>query len=430
VAAVATAWLYVAPAPPDQDGAQAAAGLQLEGPAVVVAPFEDLSGSSAGRLFAGGLTQELITDLMRFKNLRVYAANSNERWAEDPVRFGEELQVAYQVKGSVLRPPDKIRLAVQLLELGSGRYVWSETYDRPLTTGSIFDIQEAMAAELAGRLAEPYGIVQEVSKELFRRHRPQTLAAYECVVRTFAYRRTFGRELYEPSRDCLEDTVRRDPSYLDAWAMLAYAHLDEYRWYGVGPLHRQQLALDQALAAAQRAKDLDPESVTSLSAYAAVQYYRGEFDQADSAQRRAVALNPNDPEALAQLGWRLAFARDWDQGIGLVRQAVQKSMVGSGWYYMILAFDDYRRGDYRATLADMGKAGNLGFFAGPAVVAMAQAQLGNQAEARAALQEAVALDATFATDPRGAYRLHHVPESLIDQFMAGLEKAGLKDPAV
>jgi tetratricopeptide (TPR) repeat protein len=288
-------------------------------------------------------------------------------------------------------------------------------------------MQEVLAAELAGRLAEPYGVVHKVSADRFRRHRPQTLAAYECVLRTFAYRRTFGRELYKPSRDCLEDTIRHDPSYLEAWAMLAYAHLDEYRWYGFGALHGQPAALDQALAAAQRAKELDPHSVTSLSAYAAVQYYRGEFDEAESAQRSAVALNPNNPEAVAQLGWRLAFARDWDQGIGLVRQAVQKSSVGSGWYYrrMILAFDDYRRGDYRTALANMAKAGKLGFFAGPAIVAMAEAQLGNQAEARAALQQAVALDPTFATDPRGAYRLHHVPEHLIERFIDGLRKAGL-----
>jgi tetratricopeptide (TPR) repeat protein len=100
-------------------------------------------------------------------------------------------------------------------------------------------------------------------------------------------------------------------------------------------------------------------------------------------------------------------------------------MVGSGWYYLILAFDDYRRGDYRAALADMGKAGELGFALGPATVAMSEAQLGNLKEAHQALDQAIALDPTFANDPRGAFRLHHVPESLIDRFIDGLHKAGL-----
>ena len=426
----ATTRLWLARAPAGQEEAQAAANLQLEGPAVVVAPFEDLTGTEAGRLLAGGLTGELVTDLMRFRDLRVYAASGNERWAKDSDWFGQQLQASYEVRGTVARAPDRIRLAVQLIEVGSGRYVWSANYDRPLTTEDVFALQEELAADLAGRLAEPYGIVHKVSAELFRRHRPQTLAAYECVLETFVYRRAFSRELYRPSRACLEDTVRVDPSYPDGWALLAFAHMDEYRWYGLGPLHGQPVALDQALAAAQRAKDLDPDNVISLSAYAAVQYYRGEFDEAESVQRRAVALNPNNPETLAQLGWRLAFARDWDQGIGLVRQAVQRSMVGSGWYYLILAFDDYRRGDYRAALADMGKAGELGFFLGAATVAASEGELGNQQAAREALAKAVALDPTIAKDPRGAFRLHHFPESLIEQFMDGPRKAGLEVPGV
>jgi hypothetical protein len=69
------------------------------------------------------------------------------------------------------------------------------------------------------------------------------------------------------------------------------------------------------------------------------------------------------------------------------------------------------------------------FFSSPALVAMCQAELGNREAASGAREEALALDPTFAKDPHGAYRLHRVPESLIDQFMDGLHKAGLEDPA-
>jgi adenylate cyclase len=93
--------------PADQDAGRAAtANLQLQGPAVVVAPFENLSGTEAGRLFGTGLTQELITDLLRFAGLRVYTATSNQRWIDDSASFGRELGVAYKVEGSVLRAPD------------------------------------------------------------------------------------------------------------------------------------------------------------------------------------------------------------------------------------------------------------------------------------------------------------------------------------
>src|SRR5918994_4927681 len=167
--------------------------------------------------------------------------------------------------------------------------------------------------------------------------------------------------------------------------MLAFAHLDEYRWYGWGPLCRHTAALDQALGAAQRALELDPDDVMSLSALAAVQFYRGAFAEAERAQRQAVDLNPNNPELLAQLGWRIAFAADWQAGMALVRQGAQRSMAERGWYYLWLAIDDYRRGDYRSTRANLDRLGGPFFFVQPALVAMCQAELGNRAAALQAL---------------------------------------------
>jgi hypothetical protein len=69
------------------------------------------------------------------------------------------------------------------------------------------------------------------------------------------------------------------------------------------------------------------------------------------------------------------------------------------------------------------------YFFSPAVGAMSQAQLGNQAAARAAFDEISTIDPTFAEDPRATFRLHHVPEDVIEEFMDGLRKAGLDDPA-
>jgi TolB-like protein len=423
------AWFGLDGASSDQNGADAAGGLQLSGPAVVVAPFANLSGTETGELLAAGLTQELITNLMRFDDLRVYSANSNERWASDPDGFSRELQVGYEVMGSVLRAPDQIRLAVQLLEVDSGRYLWSETFDRPLTTANLFDIQEEVAAQLAGHLAEPHGVIHQVTADRFRRQRPATMRAYDCVLQSFAVRQTFRRDHYLASRGCLEQAVREDPDYPIAWAMLAYAHLDEYRWYGWGPLYGKQEALDQALAAAQRAIELDPEDVMTLSAYSVVQFYRGNLAEAEEIQRRAVALNPNNPEALSQLGWRIAFARNWDEGIALARQAARLSMAQRGWYYLFLTFDGYRRGDYQAGLADLNRLGDRFFFLSPALMAMFQAQLGHPEKARAALAQAIARNPTLATDPRGTFRLHRTPEDLIDQFVDGLRKAGLEQPS-
>lgn len=90
----------------------------------------------------------------------------------------------------------------------------------------------------------------------------------------------------------------------------------------------------------------------------------------------------------------------------------------------------YRRGDWRAALAEMDQAGELGLFGGPALVAMGQAELGDQSEAHRALERAVALDPMLATDPRRGFRLLCVRDGLIGKFMDGLRKAGLGQPGL
>jgi TolB-like protein len=428
--AAAVAWLSLGRAPSDQSVAQAAVDPRSEEPAVIVLPFANLTGIAVDDRFAEGLTEELLSDLTRFDDVRVHSVHDDlqEQGVLDRA-VGERPHTRYMVKGSVRRMASGLRTTVHLIDLGSGRYLWSETYERSLTDDNSVALQKALGAEVASHLAEPYGVVRQVTAHLGGEGRPEILRTYDCVSQAYAYRRTFSPDVFQSTRACLEGAVRRDPSRPDAWAMLAFTYLDEYRWYGFGPRYRQPEALDQAYAAAERAKELDRDTALSLTTHATVQFHRGNLDEAEAAQRRAIALNPNNPEPLVQLGFRTAFTRDWNEGLTRVRQAIERSRAKDGWYYTLLAIGDYRRGDYREALANVARVGGTFFFVSPALVAMCQAQLGNQEAARRALEEAVALDPTFAKDPRGAFRLHRAPEDLIEEFMAGLRKAGLNDPA-
>jgi TolB-like protein len=422
---VLTGW-WLARAPSGDEAVDAAADRQLAGPGAVVLPFVNLTGIKADDAFADSLTEELISSLTRFEDLRVYAARRDGQGNQNPGALASRPDVRYLIRGSVHHAPGRVRVILHLIEADSGRYLWSETYERPLPDDNPIGLEREFAAEIAGRLAEPYGVVREVTAGLPKGERPEILRTYECVSQAYTFRRTFSPDVYKSARDCLETAVRRDPSRPDAWAMLAYAYLDEYRWYGFGPRYRQPEALDQALAAAQRARELDPDSVLGLTAYSAVQFIRGKIDEAEAAQRRAVELNPNNPEPLIQLGWRIAFARDWDRGMAMVREGIGRSRAADGWYYILLALDDYRRDDCPAALADAARAGAPFFFMTPALEAVCQAELGNPGAARKALEGAVAFDPWFAKDPAGAFRLHRTPESLIAKFMAGLRKAGLE----
>jgi tetratricopeptide (TPR) repeat protein len=224
--------------------------------------------------------------------------------------------------------------------------------------------------------------------------------------------------------------VRRDPGYADAWAFLAYSYLDEYR-YGYGPGRSDALVLDLVLNTGRRAVDLDGQGVYSLLALSLAHFYRREFAEAEAIHDRLLSLNPTNPEVLAQIGWRTAFAGNWDQGIAFVRRAIDRSIKAPNWYYMFIAFDDYRRGDYQAALAEAERIADPEFVGIQLLLAAIHGQLGNQEEARRALDRMNALNPSVLRDPRALLKIANTPEEFIDQVVDGLVKAGLHPaPAV
>ena len=251
--------------------------------------------------------------------------------------------------------------------------------------------------------------------------------AYDCVQRAFAFRRTFDLKAYPAVRACLEEAVQRDPGYAGAWAMLAFAHLDAARFELVDAPARPG-ELDAGLAAAQRAVELAPGSVRSLQSLAALHFGRGDYDEAERVQRKAIALSPHDPESLAQLGWRLMIRGQWEEGGALLQEAVDHSMVVPAWYHETLALALYLGGGDLQLARDEAELGKVHCCDGYAVLAIMEGALGHAAAARAALDEAVRQLPQLARDPVAYWGDFQAAPEVIERLNAGLVKAGLQLP--
>jgi TolB-like protein len=413
-----------------QRSEEAAAEPQERGPSVIVVPFEALSTRENDRFLAVGLTQQLMADLMRFDAFQLYSAPASfgQSASDNPVELGRSPAIAYVVKGSVRSDGETVRVASQLIDAKTGQLLWGEVFDRALTPDHLLAVQESLASQIATHLGQPYGVVRNVAAEHFRMYRPRTLFAYECVLRAYTYRRTYSRELYPGTRACLQDAVRQDPDYAEGWAFLGWLRMDAVRLHLVQG-DEAAAEMDRALSATSHAVELAPKNAVALQASAAVAWYRGDLEEAERLQRQALALNPHDPEILAQLGWRLAVRERWDEGLGYLSQAIDRTINPPGWYHILFAIHHYLQGNYTAALAAAERAKTDAFGIGWSLIAINQAALGNQAGASRALAEMAALSPLLARDPAAAYRIHQPTEAVAGALVAGLRKAGWKEPA-
>jgi TolB-like protein/Tfp pilus assembly protein PilF len=392
-------------------------------PAVVVTPFEALTTDETSGLLAIGLTNALVDNLAPFDGLQVFAGLPTGDRASAVLRALAAVPV-YVISGSVEQAAERVRVTARLTERASGRVLWSQSYVRQLIAADVLTIEDDISTGVAAHLAQVYGLINlDVDRQLAH-NRPETLAAYECVQRAFAYRLTFDRTQYPAVRSCLEAAVKQDPEYADAWAMLAFAHLDATRFPLASP-ERAAAELADALSAAQRSVDLAPERVRPLQALAAVRYMRGDFAEAEQIQRRAIELNPNDPESLAQLGWRLMARGRSGEGVELLRQAIARSLRNPAWYNMALAVAEFDAGDLDRAYAEAVRGQNFCCGLGKATLAVTAAEVGKRAEATAALEAAIAQSPLLARDPHAFWATWHFNEALIGRLNAVLEKAGL-----
>jgi len=403
------------------DQAEPTAG-PIDEPAIVVLPFRALGDSSDGRYLAAGISEALIGDLLRFPGFRLYALPASEDSAPpSPVTLAQDAGVTYVVSGSVTAAGDEVRVAAQMLDASTSEVLWSSMYDRPFTPDALIRTQNAIAGDIATVLGQPYGVVGNDLGGRIATPQVANMQSYVCVLRAYAYRRGFARAEFDPVLSCLERAVQRDPEYSDAWAMLGWLHLDAGRFGYAG--HDDTAAeYAKGLAAAERALAIEPDNPLALKAAASINHYMGKYDEGERLARRAVELNPNDPDALAQLGWRLAVRGKFDEGIPILRQAIERTINPPGWYFHLVAIDQYLRGDYRAMLEAAERSASDGSGVSQALIAIAAGELGDSERARASL-ERMGRSGLIAMDPAAYLRRHGATDQIVDALMQGLAEA-------
>ncbi|WP_299615278.1 hypothetical protein [Pelagibius sp.] len=399
------------------------------GPSIAVLRFENMSGDPGQDFFADGVSEEIINDLTRFPNLRVVSRHSTFKYKGrhvDVREVGQDLGVRYVLEGSVRKAGDMIRVTGQLTDAVDGGHLFSETYDRDLSGQSILDIQDDIADRIVAAVGAPHGVVGRAALRRSRGKAAQSIGAYDAVMRFYEYLANASSQAHKPVLTALEQAVELDPGYASAWAALASVHLDAVRfgfnsgWEG-NPL-------DRALQAAQRAVMLEPDSSMAYHFLFTAHFHRGELDDFRATGERAVRLNPNHTDMLADYGLMLALTGEWERGIALAQKAIALSPTHPGWFHCAAVADHYRKEEFEAALAEAKQIQMPEFFANFMMLAMCYGQLGRDREGRSACDKLLELAPDFSERAWDFLAAWNMSEELSGQIVDGLRKAGLRIP--
>jgi TolB-like protein len=383
-------------------------------PSIAVLPFENMSGDPGQQYLSDGITEDLITELSRFKNLTVASRHASFHLKGKGASLAEvvrELSANYVVQGSVQKRRDRIRITVQLIDAKSGNHLWAERYDRE--SADIFAVQDevvlAIVATLEGRMVAD-------AAEVARKKPTESWSAYDCLLQ--------GRELcnYYREREAVPFFARAtkiDPSFALAYAWLALALVITYSFEAEGEI------LTQAAQAAERALVLDSNDSTVHWANAMVLLWLRQHERAGLHFDRAIALNPADMQIRGDRANWLRYVARPDQALASIDEALKQGSFAPHWFWVVrgqVLFDLMRYDEAIAALNSMSQQGHIVH----SYMAAAYAYRGDWARALHALARAQGLRPNICVQEFARVE-PYVEVDALNHLLHGLRKAGMPE---
>ena len=219
---------------------------------VAVLYFENLSGSKDDEYFRDGMTEDIITELSKIKELQVFPRAAVLVYRDKPVtgpQVGRELKAACVLSGSLRRAGNRLRITAQLVQTQTGHSIWAERYDRELK--DVFEVQD----EIARSISQALRITLSPQEEKAIARKPtESAQAYDYYLRGRQYFHQFRRKGFDFARQMFARAIVIDPGYARAYAGVADCCSFLYMYWD-----SSEDNLNEADAASRKALELDPD---------------------------------------------------------------------------------------------------------------------------------------------------------------------------
>ncbi len=293
-------------------------GASHDKPSIAVLPFVNMSHDSEQEFFTDGITEDILTELSRFRDLVVISRTSAFAYKGKNISIPEvakELDVQYVVEGSARKAGNRVRVTVQLIDAETDQHIWADRFDRDLE--DIFEIQDELTQAIVATLP---GRIEAAALERAERKPTGNMAAYEYVLTGKRLHHRSTPEDNARAQEMLDKAIALDPNYAHAHAWKACVL---GQTYAMGLAEDEEANFAKIRAELDTAISLDDNDSDVHRILAALNLVHGEEDQVLYHQKRALELNPNDDLIVVQQGEILTWIGQADDGVEWILKAMR-----------------------------------------------------------------------------------------------------------
>lgn len=395
-------------------------------PSLRVMPFEVRGDQLAVERYGQAFTRKVTVALARFSTLVVFGGSIMP--PTPPVQDGRvdaaEQAADYVLAGGIALDATRFTAEVLLFETKTGCCAWADFYERPLIDRSAGELSDDVANAIARMVAQPYGVV-------FSRHAPEALkkplselTPYDAVLRFYQYWRIYDRNEHEIVRLGLEQAIVAEPHYAEPYASLSMVLSDAFR-FGYDEGRYSFDARTRALSLAQHAIELAPGSSRAYQALSLARWFLNDVAASFAALEIGFALNSNDTDIMAELGFRYALTMNWEKAVPLIERSFMLNPLQPSTYRVALSLYHYMHGRYDNALTEARRVEAPNVPYGHIMVAISAARVGRKVEAEGAVARILALRPDYADHVEADLVVRNVHPGAVATVVEGLRAAGL-----
>jgi adenylate cyclase len=388
-------------------------------PSIAVLPFDNMSGDPEQEYISDGITENIITILSKIHDLFVISRSSSFTYKGKPVKVQQvsrELGVRYVLEGSAQKSGNRVRVIAQLIDAIDDKHLWSERYDREFK--DIFKLQDEIALDVAGAL-----VMKLISGEGIRlsaKNMPDDIQFVEKLIKAQSYMSRLTKEDNIIAKQLLKELIDLEPEFYGPYADLAFVL---YMDVSLGLSNSPRKSLTEASKLCKKAISLDETQDRPHSVLSIIYCFFRNYEKAIAEAERAIALNPNSASAYNFYGRALIYSGRPEEAIDYIKKGIRMDPLNRCNDQLGKAYRD--AGHYEKALIEFKKCikdkpNYLFHYSG---LAFTYAFAGRYEEAREAWSEVLKLDPKMSLENM-QMRCPYRPETC-DRFADVMQKAGI-----